>query len=49
MVIQIAVLAWIFLDESPGAAGVAGLMLVSAGVFLAQAAGRVRRGRLEGR
>jgi drug/metabolite transporter (DMT)-like permease len=43
MVIQIALLAWIFLDESPGAVGATGLVLVSAGVFLAQAAGRAVR------
>ena len=45
MVIQIALLAWVFLDESPGAVGAAGLVLVSVGVFLAQAAGGSRRRR----
>ncbi len=38
MLIQIALLAWIFLDESPGIAGIAGILLVSIGVFLSQAA-----------
>jgi drug/metabolite transporter (DMT)-like permease len=38
MLIQIALLAWLFLDESPGVAGVAGILLVSVGVFLSQAA-----------
>jgi drug/metabolite transporter (DMT)-like permease len=44
MLIQIAALAWIFLDERPGTAQVAGMLLVSAGVFLAQAAAAPRRG-----
>lgn len=43
MVVQIAVLAWVFLGEAPGAAGVAGLLLVALGVFLAQAAAGGRR------
>jgi drug/metabolite transporter (DMT)-like permease len=37
MLIQIAVLAWIFLGESPGIAGLAGVVLVSIGVLLTQA------------
>lgn len=37
MLIQIAVLAWLFLDESPDLAGFAGIGLVSLGVFLVQA------------
>jgi drug/metabolite transporter (DMT)-like permease len=41
MLIQIAVLAWLFLGESPGAAGLAGIVLVSIGVLLTQAV-RVR-------
>lgn len=36
MLIQIAVLAWIFLGESPGAAGLGGIALVSLGVLLTQ-------------
>ena len=43
MLIQIAVLAWIFLDESPGSSGIVGILLVSAGVFLTQAAGAWRK------
>ena len=43
MLIQIAILAWIFLDEAPGAAEVGGILLVSLGVFLIQVvSGRVR-------
>lgn len=38
MLIQIALLAWIFLDESPGRAGIVGIFLVSIGVLLSQAA-----------
>lgn len=37
MMIQIAVLAWIFLDESLGIPEIAGIVLVSMGVFLTQA------------
>jgi drug/metabolite transporter (DMT)-like permease len=37
MLIQIALLAWIFLDESPGIAGIAGILLVSLGVLFSQA------------
>lgn len=36
MLIQIAVLAWIFLDEAPGAVALVGILLVSTGVFLTQ-------------
>lgn len=36
MLIQIAGLAWLFLGEAPGAAGVAGVLVVSLGVFLTQ-------------
>jgi drug/metabolite transporter (DMT)-like permease len=36
MLIQIAVLAWVFLDEAPGIGGVAGIVIVSAGALLAQ-------------
>lgn len=39
MLVQIAMLAWIFLDERPGAPEIAGILLVSIGVFLTQAAG----------
>lgn len=38
MLIQIAALAWIFLGETPGPAAIAGIVLVSAGVYLTQAA-----------
>lgn len=44
MLIQIALLAWLFLDERPGAAEVTGMLLVSVGVFLAQAAVAGRKG-----
>ncbi|MDJ0769015.1 MAG: DMT family transporter [Ilumatobacter sp.] len=40
MLIQIAVLAWIFLDEPPGPLGAAGVLIVSVGVFLTQATRR---------
>jgi drug/metabolite transporter (DMT)-like permease len=43
MLIQIAVLAWLFLDERPGLPEVAGMLLVSFGVFLAQAAAAGRK------
>lgn len=36
MLVQIGLLAWIFLDEAPGALEWAGMLAVSAGVFLAQ-------------
>lgn len=36
MLIQIAVLAWIFLDEQPGVMGAVGVLVVSLGVFLTQ-------------
>jgi len=46
MLIQIAVLAWVFLDESLGWDGAAGVALVSLGIFLTQArSGRSRRPR----
>lgn len=37
MLIQIALLAWLFLGEDPGLVGLIGILVVSAGVFLAQA------------
>ena len=37
MLIQIAILAWVFLGETPGIAGIGGILLVSTGVFLTQA------------
>jgi drug/metabolite transporter (DMT)-like permease len=37
MLVQIAVLAWIFLGESAGPVGVTGIAIVSVGAFLAQA------------
>lgn len=36
MLIQIALLAWLFLGESPGVAGAAGIVIVSLGALLAQ-------------
>ena len=38
MLIQIALLAWVFLGEAPGIAGVVGIVIVSAGALLAQGA-----------
>jgi drug/metabolite transporter (DMT)-like permease len=43
MLIQIAALAWIFLSERPGRLEIAGIVLVSLGVFLTQAASATRR------
>lgn len=37
MLVQIALLAWVFLDEAPGIAGVVGIVAVSIGVFFTQA------------
>jgi drug/metabolite transporter (DMT)-like permease len=42
MLLQIGVLAWVFLGEQPGVPGAAGMILVAAGVFLAQASGSRR-------
>lgn len=39
MLIQIAVLAWILLSEAPGTLGLAGILIVSIGVFLTQRKG----------
>jgi drug/metabolite transporter (DMT)-like permease len=39
MLVQIAVLAWLFLDETPGIAALVGIALVSIGVFLTQLSG----------
>ncbi len=36
MLIQIGLLAWLFLDEAPGVVGFTGMVLVSLGVFLTQ-------------
>jgi drug/metabolite transporter (DMT)-like permease len=36
MLIQVAVLAWLFLGEDPGMAGLVGILVVSLGVLLAQ-------------
>ncbi len=36
MLVQIALLAWVFLGEAPGFAGMLGIVVVSIGVFLAQ-------------
>jgi len=44
MLVQIALLAWLFLDEAPGAPGIIGIVVVSAGVFLTQT-GDARHGR----
>lgn len=43
MLIQIAVLAWIFLGEAPGAIGLAGIAIVSAGIYLTQIPSRPGR------
>ena len=43
MIIQIAILAWVFLDEPLGAVEVVGILLVSVGVFFTQTI--TRRGR----
>ena len=37
MLVQIALLAWLFLGEAPGAFGLLGIALVSAGVYIVQA------------
>jgi drug/metabolite transporter (DMT)-like permease len=34
MLVQVALLAWLFLSEDPGAAGLAGIVIVSVGVML---------------
>jgi drug/metabolite transporter (DMT)-like permease len=47
MLIQIAVLAWLFLGEMPGLIGVAGIVLVSGGVYLTQMGKRSLRTRHE--
>ncbi|MEO1056420.1 MAG: DMT family transporter [Actinomycetota bacterium] len=36
MLVQIALLAWVFLDEAPGIAGIVGIIAVSVGVFFTQ-------------
>ncbi len=43
MLIQIALLAWIFLDEQPGIFELGGIVLVSVGVFLTQTTGLRQR------
>jgi drug/metabolite transporter (DMT)-like permease len=42
MLVQIAFLAWIFLGEAPGAFGLLGIDLVSAGVYVVQSTRRAR-------
>ncbi len=42
MLIQIALLAWLFLSEAPGAWGLVGIAFVSGGVYLVQATDRSR-------
>ena len=37
MLVQIAILAWVFLGEAPGALGLLGIALVTGGVYLVQA------------
>ena len=37
MLVQIALLAWVFLGEAPGPIGLMGIALVSGGVYLVQA------------
>ena len=44
MLIQIALLAWLFLDEPLGWGEIAGIVVVSAGILLAQAGGPWRSG-----
>jgi drug/metabolite transporter (DMT)-like permease len=36
MLVQISILAWVFLAEAPGVLGIAGIALVTAGVYLVQ-------------
>jgi drug/metabolite transporter (DMT)-like permease len=36
MLVQVALLAWLLLGEAPGAVGLAGILVVSAGVYLTQ-------------
>ncbi|MGA9278199.1 DMT family transporter [Ilumatobacter sp.] len=48
MLIQIAGLAWLFLDESPGLVGVVGILTVSSGAFLATFPIQRRRTRVAG-
>lgn len=48
MLIQIAALAWIFLDEAPGTVGVVGIFVVSFGAFLTTGA-RGTSSRISGR
>jgi drug/metabolite transporter (DMT)-like permease len=43
MLVQIGLLGWVFLDEPLGPPEIAGIVLVSIGVFLTQAVGRARR------
>jgi drug/metabolite transporter (DMT)-like permease len=43
MLIQIAVLAWLFLGEAPGLVALAGIALVSLGVYLTQIGKRAPR------
>lgn len=47
MLVQIAALGWIFLNEPPGALGVIGVLVVSLGVFLTQPTTTSRRSRHE--
>lgn len=42
MLIQIGALAWVFLGEGPGVAGIAGILIVSVGAFLTTSAPRTR-------
>jgi drug/metabolite transporter (DMT)-like permease len=43
--IQIALLAWLFLGEAPGFIGLAGIALVTIGVYLTQTGRRAWRSR----
>lgn len=43
MLIQIALLAWVFLGEAPGPAGVVGIAIVSLGALMAQRVGQPSR------
>jgi drug/metabolite transporter (DMT)-like permease len=48
MLVQIALLAWIFLGEAPGAFGLLGIGLVTAGVYLVQSTRWARIARSDG-
>jgi drug/metabolite transporter (DMT)-like permease len=45
MLIQVAILAWIFLREQPGPRELAGLALAAVGAVVVQVGGRIRTGK----